>query len=287
MRRENGPSGPRFFNIRVNFQAFADEIEDFLASRAAFGRRDEHRRQLLPCLRKPFPVALHALFALGFRELVGFGEDDAERYAVFAQHVDEPEVDALGLEADVRQHEQEVHLPAAEHVVGDERREPVAHGLRRAGVAVAGQVHQIPCVVDAEVVDEPRLAGRSRDFGQPRAAGEHVDERRFADVAAPDEGDVAQPVLRDLRDAFGTASEFGFRDFHRAGVFSVRAGRFAPGRRGGVCAKVVQSARTAKFTAVLSPHFRSAGGLPFVAAGPFRSLLHRICSVRTEKHFWP
>ena len=215
MRRENGPSGPRFFNIRLNFQAFADEIEDFLASRAAFGRRDEHRRQLLPCLRKPFTVALHALFALGFRELVGFGENDAERYAVFAQHVDEPEVDALGLEADVRQHEQEVHLLALDDVVGDQFRKLAALCFRRAGVAVAGQVDQIPGIVDAEVVDEPRLAGCSRDFGQPRAAGEHVDERRFADVAAPDEGDVFQVVLRDLRNALGRAFEFGFGDLHR------------------------------------------------------------------------
>ena len=101
-------------------------------------------------------------------------------------------------------------------VVGDELRELAALRLRGAGVAVARQVDQIPAVVDAEVVDEPRLAGGRRDLGQPLAAGEHVDERRLAHVAASDEGDVAQVVLRNLRDALRGAFEFGFGDLHGA-----------------------------------------------------------------------
>ena len=103
-----------------------------------------------------------------------------------------------GFEADIDQNEEEVELLAAEHVVGDELRELAPHGLRRAGVAVTGQIHEIPRVVDAEVVDQPGFARSSRDLGQPVAAGEHVDERRFADVAAADEGDVAQARLSGL-----------------------------------------------------------------------------------------
>ena len=113
------------------------------------------------------------------------------------------------------EYEQEVHLLALEHIVGDDFGELAAFGFRRAGVSVAGQIHQIPCVVDQEVVDEPCLAWRSRYFGQPLPSGEHVDERRLADVAAPDEGDVFQVVLRDLRNALGRAFEFGFGDLHR------------------------------------------------------------------------
>ncbi len=37
-----------------------------------------------------------------------------------AQHLDEAQVDLLGFEADVRQHEQEVHLLALDDVVGDQ-----------------------------------------------------------------------------------------------------------------------------------------------------------------------
>ena len=107
---------------------------------------------------------------------------------------------------------------AAEHIVGDELREGAAYAFRRAGVSISGQVHEIPGVVDAEVVDKTRFSGRSRDLGESRPAGEHVDERRFADVAAPDEGDVAQVVLRDLRNAFGTAPEFGSVDLHVAKI---------------------------------------------------------------------
>lgn len=109
-----------------------------------------------------------------------------------------------------------MHLFALDDVVGDQFRKLAALCFRRAGVAVAGQVDQIPGVVDAEVVDETCLSGRPRHLGQPCAGGEHVDERRLSDVAAPDEGDVFQVVLRDLRNALGRAFEFGFGDLHRS-----------------------------------------------------------------------
>ena len=208
--------GPRCASSRSGTAGVSsDEGEDFLASRALFRRGDEHRRQFLPLLGERGPEPLHALFALGFRELVGLGEDDAEGDAVFAQHLDEPQVDLLGFEPDVHQHEQEVHLLALDDVVGDQFRKLAALGFRRAGVAVAGQVDQIPGVVDAEVVYEARLSGRSRHLGQSCAGGEHVDERRFSDVAPPDEGDVFQVVLRNLGNALGGAFEFGFGDLHR------------------------------------------------------------------------
>lgn len=195
-----------------------DEIENLLAPGALFGRGDEHRRELLPAFRELCGVTFDALLALGFRELVGLGEDQPEGDAVHAEHLDELQVDLLGFEADVHQHEEIVEPFAAEHIVGDELREGAAYALRRTGVSVPGQIHEIPGVVDAEVVDKPGFAGCSRDFGESRPAGEHVDERRFADVAAADEGDVAQVVLRDLRNAFGTAPEFGSVDLHVAKI---------------------------------------------------------------------
>ena len=212
---------PPFPGLRVSVltQAFVDEGEDLFAPGAFLRRGDEHRRQLLPLFGERRAEALHALLLLGLRELVGLGEDDGERDAVLAQHLDEAQVDLLGFEPDVRQHEQEVHLLALENVVGDEFRELSALRLRRAGVAVAGQIDEIPGVVDAEMVHQTGFAGRSRHLGQPSAGGEHVDERRLADVAAPDEGDVFQAVFRDLRYALRRAFEFGFGDLHRSAVF--------------------------------------------------------------------
>ena len=96
---------------------------------------------------------------------------------MFSEQVDEVEVDALWLEADVDEHEQEEHLLAFEDVVGDDFREGSTLALRGAGIAIAGQIDQIPTVVDAKVVYQACLSGGCRYFGQPFVAGEHVDER--------------------------------------------------------------------------------------------------------------
>lgn len=199
-------------------EAVADPLEQLLAPGPLFGRGHHHRRQLLPLLRKGLREAGDAAAGLRSGELVGLGEDDSERDAVFAQHLDEAQVDLLRFEPDVDQHEQEVQLLAAEHVVGDDLGELVAPALRRAGVAVARQVDQIPPTVDQKVVDKPRLAGRSRDFGQPGAPGKHVDQRRFAHVAAPDEGDLFEVVFGNLSDALGRTAKFGFVDLHGAKI---------------------------------------------------------------------
>ena len=161
-----------------------------------------------------FFIAGGTAFELVARELVRLGEDDAERNAVFAQQPDEPQIDRLRFEPRVDQHEEEVHLLRPEHVVGDEFREFAPFALRDAGVAVARQVDQIPAVVDQEMVDEPCLTRRSRYFGQRTVAGEQVDERRLADVAAPDEGDVGQCVARNLRQLLRAAFEGGAFDLH-------------------------------------------------------------------------
>ncbi len=126
----------------------------------------------------------------------------------------EIQVDGLRFESDVDQYEEEMEPFAAEYIIEDDFRELAAGRLRGAGIAVAGQVDQIPTVVDAEMVDKPCFARGSRDLGQPVAACQHVDERRFAHVAAADERNVAQVVFRDLRNAFGAALEFGFGDLH-------------------------------------------------------------------------
>ena len=108
-------------------------------------------RQLLPILRQDRGVVLDAALALRGGELVGLREDQPKGDSVFAQEVDKLEVDLLRFEADIHQHEEEVHLLALEDVVGDDLREGTALRLRGARVAVAGQIDQIPAVVDTAI----------------------------------------------------------------------------------------------------------------------------------------
>ena len=145
---------PYFFNIRSTVsEARPDEIEYILLTDALFRGADEHRRQLFPLFAERFAEAGDAAFGLGFRELVGLREDDAERDAVFAEQLDEPQVDALRFEPDVYQNEQKVKPFASENVIRDDLREIVARRFRGAGIAVPGQVDQIPSVVDLEMID--------------------------------------------------------------------------------------------------------------------------------------
>jgi len=155
---------------------------------------------------------------LTLRELVGLREDDPEGDAVHAEHLDESEVDFLGFEARIDQNEEVVQLFALEDVVGDELRE-FAHGrLRGAGIAISGQIDQVPFAVDLKMVDQTGLSGCPRHLGQPVAPREHVDQRRLAHVAAADEGNVAQVVLGHLTDLRTAALEFCFYDLHAAKV---------------------------------------------------------------------
>ena len=206
---------PYFFNIRSTvFEAFPDEIEYILLTDAFFRGADEHRRQFFPLFAERFAEAGDAAFGLGFREFVGFREDDAERDAVFAEHLDEPQVDALRFEPDIDQHEQKMKPFASENVVRDDLREAVARGFRGAGVTVPGQVDQIPSVIDLEMIDQPCLAGHTRDLGQSVAAGQQVDERRFAYVAPTDERDIGQRIVRQLGDPLRGAFELDVSNLH-------------------------------------------------------------------------
>ena len=182
---------------------------------AAVGARDaEDRRQLLPLFEQRRAVAIQVAPQLCGRKLVDLGKDDAERHPFASEQPEEIQVDALGLQSCIDQNVEEVHLLAAKHIVEDESGKFVAHRAGCPRVAVTRQIDQIPAVVDQKVVDEPRFARRAGDFGQPRVAREHVDERRFAHVAAPDEGDVAQRVGGNLRRALGTATELCLVDLH-------------------------------------------------------------------------
>jgi len=99
--------------------------------------------------------------------------------------------------ARVDQHEQIVHLAAAPHIIHDQFGKAAPLSLRHPSIAVPGQVDQIPRVVDQEVIDQAGFARSSRDLGQ-RPLHQHVDQRRFSHVAAPDKCEFNHPVIGNL-----------------------------------------------------------------------------------------
>src|SRR5204863_5815178 len=81
-----------------------------------------------------------------------------------------------------------------------------------AGVAVARQIEQVerggaapPHAID---VGEPRLAGRGTR-ARDALSDQRVDQARLADIRAPDEGDLDQPVAWQVRLACGAPHEAG------------------------------------------------------------------------------
>ena len=68
--------------------------------------------------------------------------------------------------------------------------------LREFGVTVAGEVDEIPAVVDEEMVDELGLARSGRGHRELALPRQHVDKGRFAHVGAPDEGKLRQQGRR-------------------------------------------------------------------------------------------
>ena len=79
-------------------------------------------------------------------------------------------------------------------------------------VSVAGEVDEAPGFVDFEKVD---FAGASRGFGNAGEAvlvGKEVDEGRFSDIGAADEGKLGKFALGAIVELDGAFDEFGGSD---------------------------------------------------------------------------
>ena len=167
-----------------------------------------------------------APFGHGFREegdvllnhvglhLVRLGEDQGEGDAAVDQPADEFLIDLLGRVTGVDQDEGAAEVRALAKVIGDELVEAVAIGARGLGVTVARKVDEAPRLVDGEEVNLAGTAGLARDPGERRLPGEKVEERRLADVGAPDEGELRELRLRTAVEADSPKLEYGRLDFH-------------------------------------------------------------------------
>ena len=62
----------------------------------------------------------------------------------------------------------------------------LAVGLASLGVSVAGQIDEIPLLIDKEMIDKQCFPRGRGGHCQSFLASEHIDERRFAYVGAAD-----------------------------------------------------------------------------------------------------
>ena len=90
----------------------------------------------------------------------------------------------------VDEHEYIHEIFAFAQVVFDHLCPLPAFRLRYFGKAITGKVYEIPRQVIGifynEMIDELRFAGSAGSFGQLMVIGDHIDERRFAHIAAAD-----------------------------------------------------------------------------------------------------
>ena len=98
-------------------------------------------------------------------QLVGFGEDDGEGDAVLAQPFDELQVDGLGFQPAVYQDKETGHLGALQDIAFDDVLDLLLSLETAFCVTVSGQIHNIPVLVDEEVIDQHGFSWGSRGHG--------------------------------------------------------------------------------------------------------------------------
>jgi len=147
-----------------------------------------------------FDILAHRTLIL----LVGFREHETEGDIPFPQSFQKLQVYLLRAMPAVDEYEHGDEVFSFTQVVLDHLFPSSSFGLRDLCKAVAGQVHDVPFVIDIKVVDQLRLAGRTGSLRQLIIADEHIDKGRFADVASSDKsvfGPVRRRALRMIRAA--------------------------------------------------------------------------------------
>jgi len=189
-------------------------LEDFFGTLPGFSGTAESGRQLFPGFPEHFGIAFHLRLERIDAQFVALGIDQGEGDAFRAEFRDEVMVDLLEVMPCVKQHEKQHHLLAVEDVVADDVLEFLPAFLAHAGVAIAGQVHEVPGIIDQEMVDKLGLAGGGRSMRQPVDTAEAVDQGGFSDIAPSDEGEFRMTDFRLLVSALAASGKGCLLDDH-------------------------------------------------------------------------
>jgi len=113
----------------------------------------------------------------------------------------------------VDEHEHRLQVLPLTQVVLDHLLPPSPVRLRNLCKAVAGEIHDIPFVIDIEMVDQLRLAGSAGGLGQLFIAGKHIDQGGLPHIASSDKsifgpvGRRALCMIRTADDVSGCAND--------------------------------------------------------------------------------
>ena len=145
------------------------------------------RGERIPLLAELLEIIVYIGGELALAEFVCLGKDDAEGDVALAQPLHEFKIYLLRLMAAVNEHEEVRELATLKDIARDHLLELGPLGLAALGESVAGQVHDVPLVVDEEMVDEQCFARRGRSLGEALLRRQHIDEAGFSDVGTSNE----------------------------------------------------------------------------------------------------
>lgn len=138
---------------------------------------------------------------------------------VFSQELNEGQVYLLWGDAAVDEEKKIKERLALPDVSVNHALEFLLHDLAALREAVAGEVDEIPLLVDEEMVDEDGLSRRERSLGEACAASEHVDETALSHVTAPDKGKLRFAVCWTLCNVAAACNEICCLDGNHVNIF--------------------------------------------------------------------
>jgi len=153
-----------------------DKRKDLVPSHLLDSAGDKMLREELPghahLVQEVFDVLAHRTLIF----LIGLGEHQAKGNIPFPQPLQKFKVYLLGTMPGVDKHEHRDKVLSLTQVILDHLLPSPSLRLRDLSKAIAGQVHDIPLIVDIKMVDQLRLSRSTGSFGQLVVAGQHVDE---------------------------------------------------------------------------------------------------------------
>ena len=144
-----------------------DELEQFPATLIFPGGGHEYLRQRFPSFEQGFSVHFRIPFHPVPGYLISFGKYEDEGNPVAPQKVEEFPVCLLHFQPYVEEQEEAGKAFASQDVLPDQSVHFLPVPFGHPGIPVSRQVHQVPGIVDQEMIDQLGFPGGRRSPGEP------------------------------------------------------------------------------------------------------------------------